>query len=352
MNCDPTWAGKTALITGHTGFKGGWLTLALKTLGARVLGYSLAPLSNDSFYSMADVGRAIDQEIIADIRDLDTLSKFIQSGAPEFIFHLAAQPIVITASQNPHETIDVNITGTSAVLNCLSILPRCICVVVTSDKSYLPNSNGKPFKEEDILGGNEPYSASKACAEMITSSYRQLYQAKGYNFRIGTARCGNVIGGGDYGEHRIIPDIVRAIKSGTELRVRMPSAVRPWLHVLDSVGGYIKLAEKLNKEEDHQHGWNFGPIEVEAASVENVVRSFQTRFPELNVVYDEVQNILETKLLRLDPSNAIKKLGWLPKFDFEGAISNTIEWYRSAEISVEKIPEISRVMVEKYFTHD
>lgn len=330
------WKDKSVLVTGHTGFKGSWLSLWLKRLGAQVIGYSLAPPTNPNMFEAIGLGQDMDSRI-ADVRDLKNLRSVIEEVRPEVIFHLAAQPIVGYSFRHPVETMSINIMGTVNVLEAAkcSQSVRAI-VVVTSDKCYENKEWVWGYRESDTLGGHDPYSASKACAELVTSSFRQSYfsekGASGGCVIPGTAtvRSGNVIGGGDWAEDRLVPDLMRALIESKTFEVRSPNSVRPWQHVLEPLRGYIQLAEKLLQYPlRFSEPWNFGPPEDQEKTVSEVVHLAQALWggstpPEKR----KRSRYKETKYLKLDASKARSRLAWRPVLDFESSIRWTVDWYR------------------------
>lgn len=322
------WRGKRVLVTGHTGFKGSWLTLWLRHLGADVSGLSLAPQSQPALHLL--LGGSAEGSGIIDIRDREAVTNRVLQTKPQIVFHLAAQALVRAGYRNPTETFDVNVMGTANLLDALRISQdvRSI-VVVTTDKVYHNAETGLAFMETDPLGGHDPYSASKAAAEIVAASYRSSFFA---TRRIGlaTARAGNVIGGGDWADDRLIPDAVRAWQSGETLQVRRPRAVRPWQHVLEPLGGYMELAQKLWTAPEGVESYNFGPDHGEAASVGAVLRMAERHFGGgAMALGDGSDGPHEAGYLVLDSAKARAELGYQPRWTLMETVKRTMEWYRA-----------------------
>jgi CDP-glucose 4,6-dehydratase len=326
------WAQRRVLITGHTGFKGAWLSLWLQSLGARVTGLAGGPPTRPSLYELAAVGESMSEHAL-DVRDADALRESIAVASPEIVLHLAAQPMVLRSLRDPALTFEVNVMGTVNLLEAVRVAGREVraVVVVTSDKCYEnPTASSNRFQEGDPLGGADPYSSSKACAELVTSAYRRSFFSGVDSPRVASARAGNVIGGGDWGEDRLLADIVRAAESGRPLRVRNPDAVRPWQHVLNPLGGYLRLAEELWRTPDAARAWNFGPTERDAHSVSWIVRRVSALWPgALSWELDEGAGPPEATHLTLDSSAAEQALGWHPAWDLEQALAKLVEWHQA-----------------------
>lgn len=325
------YKGKKVIVTGDSGFKGSWMSIWLKELGAEVYGYSLAPLTPQDNFVTTNLGSKI-KHIDADIRNQEALQKFFNEVKPDIAFHLAAQPLVIDSYNNPHYNFETNLMGTvnffEAVRNCPSVK---VAINVTTDKCYQNNEWVWGYRENDAMGGDDPYSASKGCSELITNSYLKSFFSKENTAHVGSGRAGNVIGGGDWAENRIIPDIIRAYKNKTTTVIRNPNSVRPWQFVLEPVYGYMKLGEKLFTEgKTFSGGWNFGPAAYENYSVGDVVTEVKKMIPELKVDSPTLTNKLhEAGLLKLDITKAVNHLNWKPKLNFEQTIKFTIEGYLS-----------------------
>ena len=328
------YSGKRVLVTGHTGFKGSWLCLWLERLGAEVFGYALEPETNPSHFVLTSP--AIHSEI-ADIRDYKQLLNSFSSARPDIVFHLAAQPFVRRSYASPLETMDINIMGTANVLEaCRHTDSVRAVVIITSDKCYENKEWVWGYRENDPMGGYDPYSASKGCAELVTASWRNAYFhsdqfAKTHHTLVASARAGNVIGGGDWGEDRLIPDLVRAAVAGQPVVIRNPRATRPWQHVLEPLSGYLLLGQRLFKgRQDCAEAWNFGPNDDGAVTVENVARAMQKQWPRIKYEarQDERQSH-EAGLLKLDCSKARTRLAWKGIWDENMTIQKTVDWYRA-----------------------
>lgn len=321
------WKGKRVLVTGHTGFKGSWLSLILTNLGAEVIGISLPPENEFSLYHDAKVSNYISDEAFIDIRNFSEIDKYINGHSPQYLFHLAAQPLVRESLLNPLETYSINIQGTANVLiSTLSSKAIEGCVIATTDKVYKNESWEWPYRETDRIGGRDPYSASKAATELVVSSIRESLNPK--QIPITTVRAGNVIGGGDWAKDRIIPDLIRCVKSDRNIVLRNPSATRPWQHVLDCLNGYLLVAEKQNSHisKPNYVAFNFGPNED--MDVESLARLFlKNMLSEIQIDFEKSQ-FEEEHQLSLDSSRARKALGWKLSLNTEEAIQKTAEWYR------------------------
>lgn len=324
---EKTLAGRRLLITGHTGFTGGWLSLWLKLIGAEVAGLALAPNTSPNLFSAASVADGLDS-MIGDIRDAATVKEAVARAAPEVIFHLAAQPLVSRAFEDPLESFATNVLGTAHVLEAARNTPGVKAVVcITTDKVYADQAWPWGYREIDALGGKDPYSASKACTELVAASYRATLAARGNGVRIATARGGNIIGGGDWSDNRIVPDFVRAVTSGNGLTIRNPEAVRPWQHVLALVHGYMVLAHNLMTVPETDASWNFGPRTDEMKPVSALLEALQANWTQIPI--DVTPGAFpETHFLHLDSTKARRSLGWRPPIDFAGTVALTTDWYR------------------------
>ncbi|ASZ10109.1 MULTISPECIES: CDP-glucose 4,6-dehydratase [Chitinophaga] len=325
--------GKRVLVTGHTGFKGSWLFWWLRRLGADVRGYALAPQTTPSLYEALALPATL--SVIADINDATALSREIQAFEPEFVFHLAAQPLVRKSYRAPLDTFQTNVMGTAHVLEAIRMLPgKCTTVLITTDKVYQNKEWVYPYRETDTLGGHDPYSASKACAELLISSYQQsFFPLSAYSTHqkaIASARAGNVIGGGDWSEDRLIPDMVKAFSSGQAMQIRNPDAVRPWQHVLEPLAGYLMLAALLHRDAvRYAGGWNFGPYNDDNLPVSAVAANASELWGSGIVNINKDANAPhEARLLRLDISKVVGELGWKPRIPVKTAIARTINWYK------------------------
>lgn len=328
------YQGKKVFVTGHTGFKGTWLTAMLYRLGAQVKGYALEPEETNSFYDIFGSQHPVDS-IIADIRDRQQLEQEINTFQPDFIFHLAAQSLVLRSYEIPSETFDVNVTGTANVLEALLRLDKkCSAVVVTTDKVYENKEQDVLYNENDILGGYDPYSASKACAEIVVSSFGNAFfnlsSHSSHQKALASARAGNVIGGGDWNANRIIPDTVNALSKDKPVVVRNPSSVRPWQHVLEPLTGYLILGAALDKQPlEFSRPYNFGPQPGDHLTVKELVELAISVWGKGSIdTSKQIPQPHEASLLKLDIQRAIKELHWHPKLDAREAIRWTIEWYK------------------------
>ena len=320
------WNKKKVFITGHTGFKGTWLCVILNYLESNIIGYSLRP-KKKSLFNKCKI--KISRNIYANISDIIELKKKVRLYKPEIIFHLAAQPIVIESYKNPLETFNTNFIGTLNLLQCVKDIKSVKSVVIiTSDKVYKIGKKNKIYKEEDELGGSDPYSASKASVEIVVNSYiKSFFKNSKLKGKVSTARSGNVIGGGDFAKNRLVPDIINSINNNRELKIRNSNHVRPWQHVLDPLVGYLILAQKQyeNKMLSPDHSWNFGPNKGNFKKVIEIVRYFQKNY-KFKFRLANKQKYKETKVLKLNSSKAKKKLKWKPRWNLIDAIKNTIEW--------------------------
>ncbi|MDC3027418.1 CDP-glucose 4,6-dehydratase, partial [bacterium] len=325
------WNGKRVLLTGHSGFKGSWMTKLLTNLGSIVYGYSLEPNTKPNLFEILNISELCDSTY-DDINNFDNLKEYFFSINPDIVFHFAAQPIVLQSYQLPIDTFKTNVIGLANLLELVRLSNKFVSVlVITSDKCYKKNTQNLPYKESDSLGGSDPYSASKACAEIITESYRDSFFSYKNSSQIATARAGNVIGGGDWSEYRLITDIVRYIwQDNTKLELRYPAAVRPWQHVLEPLNGYINLAEKLYKYPGkYNKAWNFGPTDLAEFKVSDIIKTFEKKL-NIDITYSKFNNIKnENAYLSLDSSYSNKNLGWVNKLTTEEAIEWTIDWYQN-----------------------
>lgn len=325
------WKGKKVFLTGHTGFKGSWMCLWLNELGAEVHGYSLAPITSPSLFELTDLEKRISSSTIGDIRDFEKLNKTLKSSKVDIVIHMAAQPLVRKSYRDPIDTYSTNVMGTvnilEAIKNCESVK---IVINVTTDKVYENKELDIPFKEEDRLGGFDPYSNSKACSELITSSYRSAFLEKA-GVKVVTARAGNVIGGGDWSEDRLIPDIIRAYTKNEKVTIRSPKAIRPWQHVLESISGYLVLAEYIhNNGDDFIHSWNFGPGTEDFMTVGEIVEYIKKDIPQMGLEFEIKESDLhEAQILKLDNTLAKKNLNWASHWKARTAIIKTLGWYES-----------------------
>jgi CDP-glucose 4,6-dehydratase len=325
------WQGRRVFLTGHTGFKGSWLALWLQRLGCSVTGYSLEPPTSPSLFETAAVATEM-ESVIGDIRQRDELVRAVRSSKPDVVLHLAAQSLVRPSYSDPTETFSTNVLGT---VNLLEAVRACesvrVTIVVTSDKCYENREWVWPYRESDALGGRDPYSASKACAEIVTSSYRDSFfglTAGGHQASVATARAGNVLAGGDWSSERLVPDLVRSIQNGEQLVLRYPNSVRPWQHVLDPLAGYLVLAQALWDHPDLAGAWNFATDTDDAWTVERIVGRLMALL-ERQSDWAQARGPLphEAQALRLDSTKARTLLGWTPRFSVEDTLASVAAWY-------------------------
>jgi CDP-glucose 4,6-dehydratase len=349
-----TYSGKKVFLTGHTGFKGAWLVKILHLLGAEVKGYALAPQTEYDLYNLINGDKLCDSTI-ADLRDRNKLLNEIRDFKPEYVFHLAAQPLVRLSYSIPSETFEVNAIGTANLLDGIRTLDqKCNVVLITTDKVYHNNEWAYPYRETDRLGGYDPYSASKACAELVIDSYKNsFFNFTDYNSHkklISVARAGNVIGGGDWSENRLLPDIAKSLIKGNKVLVRNPKSIRPWQHVLEPLFGYLLLGLKMSNESKQLHGaYNFGPYNEDVLSVDQMVKLAIQYWGNGDFENVEQQNQLhEAGILKLDISKAESELGWKPKMDAQKAVELTIEWYRAFNIEKLTISKFTEVQISNY----
>ena len=327
------WRGKKVFLTGHTGFKGGWLTLWLASMGAKVTGYALAPNTTPNFFEVANVKNDLVRSDIADIRDLEKLQKAMAAAQPEIVIHMAAQPLVRYAYSNPVETYATNVMGTVNVLESIRAL-NCVraVVIVTTDKCYENQEWAWGYRENEPMGGHDPYSNSKGCAELVTAAYRESYfspaEYSKHRVAIASARAGNVIGGGDWSIDRLVPDAIKAFEVKEVLMIRNPLATRPWQHVLEPLSGYLVLAQALYSDgTKFDGGWNFGPRDEDARPVQEVINLLIDNWQGgASWQQDTKEQPHEAHSLRLDCAKARQYLGWKPKWDLEYAISRITQW--------------------------
>lgn len=324
------WQGKKVFLTGHTGFKGSWLSLWLTKLGAEVHGYALGPNTSPNLFTIAQVGGILASNTIADVRDPEALSLALHASNAEVVFHLAAQPLVRYSYAEPVETYTTNVIGTVNLLESIRLSKSVKAVVnVTTDKCYENREWVWPYREDEAMGGHDPYSSSKACSELVSASYRRAFLAES-GVALATARAGNVIGGGDWSTDRLIPDFLRALDQGQTLIIRSPHAIRPWQHVLEPLAGYMQLAEYLC-----QHGqafaqaWNFGPADEDARDVAWIVNHLVNALPGTSWQLDANPQLHEAQYLKLDSSKARTQLGWQPRWRLGEALEKITSWHNA-----------------------
>lgn len=328
------YSGKKVLVTGHTGFKGAWLCIWLNKLGAKVIGVSLGENDNDYVYKKTGLSQFLAADEITDITEYKNLKKIFDKHKPEVVFHLAAQSLVRLSYDLPMLTLNVNIMGTANVLECIKNTDSVkAAVIITTDKCYKNREQIKPYMEKDELGGYDPYSCSKACAELVIDSYRKsFFQNSGK--LIASVRAGNILGGGDFGKDRLVPDCIRDLINKKEINIRNPDSVRPWQFILDSLYGYLLVGQKLIEgRNEFAEAWNFGPDKSSIIPVRRVVDLVIKRWGSggWKDVSNPDERKHEAKLLTLDISKAKKKLKWAPKYSIEETVESTVEWYKKAK---------------------
>jgi CDP-glucose 4,6-dehydratase len=324
------WRGKRVFLTGHTGFKGSWLSLWLQQMGAELQGFALQPPTSPALFSEARVGDGM-SSTIGDVRDRKALFAALHSFRPEIIFHLAAQPLVRLSYVDPVETYATNVMGTVHLLDAVRQAKSVRVVVnVTTDKCYENREWVWGYRESDPMGGHDPYSSSKGCAELVTNAYRRSFFPRG-TAAIASVRAGNVIGGGDWGADRLVPDILRALEKGLPVFIRNPHSVRPWQHVLEPLAGYLILAQQMWEHGDHlAEGWNFGPRDEDARSVQWIVEHMASIWGgDAHWQLDVKHHAHEAAFLKLDISKASARLGWYPRWDISTALIRTVDWHRA-----------------------
>jgi CDP-glucose 4,6-dehydratase len=322
------WRNKRVLMTGHTGFKGAWMSLWLHSMDSKVQGFALAPPTTPSLFEEAKVSDLI-QSNLGDIRDFAAVARVVKDFKPEIVFHMAAQPLVRYSYDAPLETYNTNVMGTAHVLESIRAIDSVRAVVnVTTDKCYENREWVWGYREDEAMGGYDPYSSSKACSELVTAAYRQSFLNKA-GIAVATARAGNVIGGGDWAKDRLIPDILRAFANKQPVSIRNPNSIRPWQHVLEPLSGYLLLAEKLCAEPaSFSQAWNFGPKDDDAKPVGWIVERMASKWgKEANWSFDEGDHPHEAHYLKLDISKVRQNLGWSPRWSLDQALDRTVEWH-------------------------
>lgn len=327
------WQGRRVLVTGHTGFKGAWLSLWLHRLGARVSGLSDGVPTDPSLYELAAVSGAMDSEAVVDIREMDALAPALAESEPEIVIHMAAQALVRPSFQEPRATFETNVMGTVNVLDAIRRIPSVrAVVVVTSDKCYENREWESGYREEEAMGGHDPYSGSKGAAELVTAAYRRSFFFEPGAAAIATARAGNVIGGGDFAAERLVPDIVRAVGAQAPLQIRNPTSTRPWQHVLNPLSGYLRLAEALWEQPEMARGWNFGPFEDDARPVSWIVERMADRWRgRLRWEAAPGPHPHEAGMLKLDSSQARAHLAWRPLVPLDAALDSIVDWHEALD---------------------
>ncbi len=325
------WENKKVFITGHTGFKGTWLSLMLEQLGCAIKGFSLPIIiKENAFFNCIESELNLNSSF-GDIRDYKYLEEEIKNFNPDIVFHLAAQPLVRDSYDDPVNTLEINVIGTANLLNICRNIPSIGCIInVTSDKCYQNLESGREFKENDPMGGNDPYSCSKGCAELVSSSFLKSFYEK-LNISLCSVRAGNVIGGGDHSLDRLVPDILRSCNDKRKIKLRNPSAIRPWQHVLEPLNGYICLAERAYEDKSFSGGWNFGPTKNSFRSVEWLTKEMLKKLNAdyKNIVIENDENKPESKVLKLSIEKAIKKLGWAPVLSLQESLDLIVSWNKA-----------------------
>ena len=349
---DPVfWKDKKVFLTGHTGFKGSWLSLWLSSMGAKVSGYALAPNTTPSLFNVLDIDSLIETSHIADIRNLPALQKAMTQAKPDIVIHMAAQPLVRYSYANPVETYATNVMGTVHVLESTRRIESArATVVVTTDKCYENREREAGYREDEAMGGFDPYSSSKGCAELVTSAYRQSYFTNStQGNQIASARAGNVIGGGDWSEDRLIPDAIRAFEASQPLMIRNPLATRPWQHVLEPLSGYLILAQALyGRGSVFASAWNFGPNDDDNRSVQEVAELMISQWDKTARWEKEgSEQPHEAHLLKLDCSKARSQLGWIPKWNLEFATQKIVQWQKAYQAK-ENMQVVSLAQINQY----
>jgi len=341
------WKGKRVFLTGHTGFKGSWLSLWLCSLGAEVRGYALNPPTSPSLFNEAKIDTILDSQI-ADIRDQDILYESMTGFNPDILIHMAAQPLVRYSYDAPIETYEVNVIGTAKVLEVARSCPNLKAIVnITTDKCYENDDRSEGYKENDPMGGYDPYSSSKGCAELVASSYRRSFlQDQGIG--IASVRAGNVIGGGDWADDRLIPDILRSFEKNKPVVIRNPKATRPWQHVLEPLSGYLLLAQNLYKDQKkYAEGWNFGPNEKDVQPVDWILNKMISKWPNSSWELDNNSSPHEADFLKLDISKAKSKLGWSPVWELSQTLERIVSWHQ-AWLNKEDMQAVCLTEIEEY----
>ena len=346
------WKGKKVFLTGHTGFKGSWFTILLNLLGAKVVGYSLKPGTKPNLFDLVKLNRKIYKSIIGDIRDYEKLKKSISNFSPDFIVHMAAQPLVRHSYKNPKYTYEVNTIGTVNILNILNELSFVkSALIITTDKVYDNDNNKNYFKENNRLGGFDPYSNSKACAELAVNSYNRSFLEE-KNILVATARAGNVVGGGDFSKDRILPDYFRSLSENKCLILRSPKSIRPWQHVIDLIYGYLLLLMKLHKKQKNiNSSWNFGPHKSSNKPVKDVISIINKKFDCAVRVINKnksTKKYYESEVLMLNSYKSKKILNWTPKYNLEKSLQLTCDWHK-AFLSKKNILKFSQNQIQSYF---
>ena len=324
------WKDKRVFVTGHNGFKGSWLCLWLQSMGAKVFGYALSPPTEPNIFSVAHVASAMAMSVNADIRDYSALLQALETSQPEIVFHLAAQPLVRYSYSDPIETYSTNVMGTVMLFEAIRKVSSVLAIVnVTTDKCYENREWEWAYRENEPLGGYDPYSSSKGCSEILTAAWRSSYFAKS-GVALASARAGNVIGGGDWALDRLLPDFLRALDNKETLMIRSPLSIRPWQHVLEPLSGYLLLAERLlTQGAAFAEAWNFGPADSDAKTVDWIVERLVSQLPGAKWECTDSVQPHEAHYLKLDSSKAHSRLGWKPRWQLQTALDRTVEWHKA-----------------------
>jgi CDP-glucose 4,6-dehydratase len=348
------YAGKRVFVTGHTGFKGSWLTLWLRRLGALVKGFSLEPPTQPSMFQLCNVADGIDH-VIGDIRDHQLLARHLAEFAPDVVFHMAAQPIVRLSFAQPLDTLSSNIMGTAHVLEAVRMAGNaCAVVVISSDKCYDNREWVWGYRENDPMGGKDPYSMSKGATELVVSSWRESFFPPTGPVKLASARAGNVIGGGDWAADRIVPDCIRAFSCGEEVELRNPFATRPWQHVLEPLGGYLLLGSRLLGSEADKYcsGWNFGPATHDVGTVEQIVGKVAQQWGDgCRWSLSDGPHVKEASMLALNCDKAITQMGWSPTWSLQQLADLTVDWYKNWHVGSNSMRELTMAQIDQ-FTRD
>jgi CDP-glucose 4,6-dehydratase len=353
VKIDPDfWRGRRVLLTGHTGFKGSWLSLWLQSLGAEVAGFSLGVPTEPSLFELAGVGEGM-ESVEGDVRDYGALAAAVKATRPEVVVHMAAQSLVRRSLCEPRATYEVNVMGTVNLLEAVRAHGEDVRVVlnVTSDKCYENREWEWAYREEEPMGGHDPYSSSKGCAELVTAAFRRSFFSAADAPRVASARAGNAIGGGDWGEDRLVPDVMRAALAGKAVLVRNPGSTRPWQHVLNPLGGYLTLIQALWSSPDLADGWNFGPVEEGLLTVRSIVQRISALwFSPLEIVEDPDPAPHEASQLRLDSARARACLDWRPPWDLDSGLEHVVEWYDAyrTALSASDVRSVTIGQIDKF----
>lgn len=342
------WRGRSVFVTGHTGFKGSWMCVLLNLLGARVTGFAQAPITTPAMFDLIRGEALVDRHILSDIRDPAAVTAAIHEAQPDVVIHMAAQPLVLASYENPLETYQTNVMGTVHVLEAVRLMQKPTVIVnVTSDKCYENREEDYAYIETDAMGGHDPYSNSKGCSELVTAAYQRSFFHEGETL-LASGRAGNVIGGGDWSDNRLVPDIIRAHISGDPISIRNPNALRPWQHVVEPIVGYLQLAQALATDgRDYAAGWNFGPDHADIKPVSYVAETLLSALNSDSEIHRGTPPRHEATLLSLDNGKAKRDLGWLPKWSLDTALHRTADWV-TAYTKQQDLRAITMTQIEDY----